>query len=162
MPDKPRNPADASSPVVWPPIIFSSAALTAAGLYWFANIAFLPAATLWPARIAALALCLAGAAIALSAELAFKRAGTAVLPTRPTSAIVATGVYAWTRNPMYLGMSFFVAGLGLGLNSLWFLLVLPLAGFAVTKLAIEPEERYLEARFGETYLTYKARVRRWF
>ena len=154
--------SDASSRVIWPPVIFSVATLASIALYWFANITFVPAIALWPARMLALTLCLSGASVALIAEISFKRAGTAVLPTRPTSRIVETGVYGWTRNPMYLGMSLFVAGLAFGLNSLWFLLALPVAVFAVTKLAIEPEEQYLADKFGQTYLSYKARVRRWF
>lgn len=152
---------DASSRFIWPPVIYGSAALVAAGLAWHAP---------WPFEASLVrTLCLAvgglvfvsGGVIALSAEVSFWRAKTAVLPTRPSTAIVATGIYRYTRNPMYLGMSLALVGLGLGLNQLWFLLALPFAKLAVTKLAIEREEAYLAAKFGQTYLTYKAQVRRW-
>ena len=103
-----------------------------------------------------------GAAIAGWAEIAFLIARTGTLPISPTSTIVSTGIYRWTRNPMYLGMSLVTAGLAFLLGSLWFLIVLPLAVYAVTKLAIEPEEAYLQRKFGQTYLDYKNKVRRWF
>jgi len=82
-------------------------------------------------------------------------------PTKPSSALVTSGIYRWTRNPMYLGMSLILGGIGLAAGSLWFLIALPIAMIAVTKLAIEREERYLAQLFGQPYLDYKARVRRW-
>lgn len=63
---------------------------------------------------------------------------------------------------MYLGMSLVLGGIGLATGSLWFLMALPVAIIAVTKLAIEREERYLAEVFGAPYLDYKTRVRRWF
>ena len=89
-----------------------------------------------------------GMALALWAEVGFKRARTAVLPTRPTTAIVTGGPYRFTRNPMYLGMSLGLAGCAGAFNSWWFVIALPIAMLAVTKLAIEPEEAYLERKFG--------------
>ena len=63
---------------------------------------------------------------------------------------------------MYLGMSLILAGLGFAFDQLWFLLALPVALVAVTKLAIEREEAYLERKFGAEYVAYKRDVRRWF
>jgi protein-S-isoprenylcysteine O-methyltransferase Ste14 len=154
-------PRDASSPFVWPPTIYGSATLVAGLLAWFAGWPFETDGVRTIAIVAGVLLFCLGGAIALAAEVGFKRAGTAVLPTRPTTAIVDTGIYQFTRNPMYLGMSLALCGLGLAFNQLWFLLALPLAIFAVTKLAIEREEAYLAAKFGTGYLAYKARVRRW-
>jgi protein-S-isoprenylcysteine O-methyltransferase Ste14 len=62
---------------------------------------------------------------------------------------------------MYLGMSLGLIGAALGFDQLWFLLALPFAMLLVTKLAIEREEAYLTAKFGDAYLAYKAKVRRW-
>jgi protein-S-isoprenylcysteine O-methyltransferase Ste14 len=90
------------------------------------------------------------------------RAGTATLPIHPTSAIVEDGIYRYSRNPMYLGMSIILAGLAPTMNNAWYWLALPFAIFAVTKLAIEREEAYLAREFAARYLPYKARVRRWF
>jgi protein-S-isoprenylcysteine O-methyltransferase Ste14 len=154
-------PHDASSRFIWPPTIYGSATLIAGVLAWFAPWPFEPDALRTVALTAGVLVFCIGGAIAIAAEIGFKRAGTAVLPTRPTTAIVGTGIYRLTRNPMYLGMSLALAGLGLGLNQMWFLLVLPIAMLAVTKLAIEREEAYLAQKFGAEYLAYKAKVRRW-
>jgi protein-S-isoprenylcysteine O-methyltransferase Ste14 len=80
---------------------------------------------------------------------------------RPTTAIVFTGPYRFTRNPMYLGLALLQAGLAMVTNSLWPLLTLAPVIVAVRRLVIDREERYLEAKFGEEYRAYKARVRRW-
>jgi protein-S-isoprenylcysteine O-methyltransferase Ste14 len=152
---------DASSRFVWPPTIYGSATVLAGFLSWFAPWPFEPDAIRTAALIAGVLVFCLGGTIALAAEIGFMRAGTAVLPTRPTTAIVDSGIYRFTRNPMYLGMSLALAGLGLGFNQLWFLLALPVAMLAVTKLAIEREEAYLAQKFGAEYLAYNARVRRW-
>jgi protein-S-isoprenylcysteine O-methyltransferase Ste14 len=80
---------------------------------------------------------------------------------RPTTALVTSGPYRLTRNPMYLGMAFLYAGLALSFGVTWSLAFLPLVLLAVDRLAILREEHYLEAKFGEEYRRYKARVRRW-
>jgi len=85
-----------------------------------------------------------------------------VAPTKASTALVTDGIYSWTRNPMYLGLSLILVGIGLATGSAWFLVALPIAVFAVTKLAIEPEEVYLANKFGAAYEAYKSRVRRWF
>ena len=82
--------------------------------------------------------------------------------TKPSTALVTDGIYRWTRNPMYVGLSLILVGIGLATGSVWFLVALPFAVFAVTKLAIEREELYLADKFGAAYHDYKARVRRWF
>ena len=68
---------------------------------------------------------------------------------------------AFTRNPMYLGLVFITAGLALLANALWPLVLLPVVIVIVRRAVIDREERYLTAKFGEEYLQYKARVRRW-
>jgi protein-S-isoprenylcysteine O-methyltransferase Ste14 len=152
---------DASSPVLWPPIIFGAAALVSAILAWFVPLPFPTAFHTAIAMIAGVLLIAVGVGLLVIADRLFTRVGTAVKPTQPTSAIVTTGIYSYTRNPMYLGMSLILLGLCLATGSLWFLIALPIAMFAVTKLAIEREEAYLERKFGADYLAYKARVRRW-
>ncbi|MGE3246043.1 MAG: isoprenylcysteine carboxylmethyltransferase family protein [Beijerinckiaceae bacterium] len=152
---------DASSRFVWPPVIYTASCLAAYALHRLVPLPLVPAELLWPAQILGAILGLAGLAVAGIAEVQFLLARTATLPVRPTSAIVATGVYRISRNPMYLGMSLVTAALGFWLNALWFLAILPLAVVAVTKLAIEREERYLERKFGDGYLAYKNGTRRW-
>jgi protein-S-isoprenylcysteine O-methyltransferase Ste14 len=86
---------------------------------------------------------------------------TSALPFRPASAFVARGPYRFTRNPMYLGMTMLVAGLGLLVERLGVTLSAFAAAGLIGRFVISREERYLERRFGAGYLDYKRRVRRW-
>lgn len=117
-----------------------------------------------PGRIAlAAALAAVGFALALSGVLAFRRARTTIHPLSPQAStqLVTSGVYARTRNPMYLGMALVLLA--------WSLWIAHAAGFAVTLLfvafvtrfQIVPEERVLGERFGAAYAEYRRRVRRW-
>lgn len=91
----------------------------------------------------------------------FRRAGTDPLPMRPTTALVFAGPYRFTRNPMYLGMALvYVAG-ALLLDLPWAFLFLPVVLLIIGRRVIAKEERYLDAKFGEEYRSYRARVRRW-
>jgi len=80
---------------------------------------------------------------------------------KPATDIATSGLYGVSRNPLYIGMILLNIGIGCIVNSLWIFLLS--AGLAVTlqKGVIEPEEAYLEQKFGEKYMRYKARVRRW-
>ena len=100
-------------------------------------------------------------ALNISAIRATRRAGTTVRPDRGTDHLVTDGPFSFSRHPLYLAGTMFVLGIGLVAGSVWFLLLAILAAFTVQKLAIEREERHLQARFGDTYLDYARRVRRW-
>ena len=152
---------DASSTVPWPPIIYAGSALVAAIASWLSGWPFEPLAERSYIRAGSALLFLAGIAILLAAGMRFNKAKTPIPPTVPTKTLVFEGIYQFTRNPMYLGMTSILAGLGLAFDQLWFLIAVPIAMFAVTKLAIEREEAYLARRFGEPYLAYKSKVRRW-
>ena len=82
-------------------------------------------------------------------------------PDRPTGAIVSGGPYRFSRNPLYLAMTLFAAGVALLVNSGWGLALVVPSVVATHYWAIAPEERYLEGRLGEEYRAYRARVRRW-
>jgi protein-S-isoprenylcysteine O-methyltransferase Ste14 len=103
----------------------------------------------------------AGFVIAIAGVRQFRAARTTVLPFGGTSRMVISGVYRWTRNPMYLGMALAYVGFSMLANSGWCLLSLPVALGLVYVLAIRPEERYLGRKFGESYQRYRADVRRW-
>jgi protein-S-isoprenylcysteine O-methyltransferase Ste14 len=113
----------------------------------------------------AVAVGVAGAAIWVAldvrATMLFRRAGTRPLPWTPTEALVTSGPFRLTRNPMYLGMAVLYVGLALAFGLLWALVVLPVVLLAVDRLVIVREERYLERAFGEDYRAYRRRVRRW-
>jgi protein-S-isoprenylcysteine O-methyltransferase Ste14 len=120
---------------------------------------FLPAAVSagWLGTIV-LALVLALVAWAIST---MTRAGSNV-PTRlPTTTIVETGRYRFTRNPIYLGMVLGLIGLAIAFNRLWLLVTLVPSALVIRYGVIAREEAYLERKFGEVYLAYKSRVRRW-
>ena len=104
---------------------------------------------------------LAGILLAMTAIGLFRRAGTTPEPWTSTTAIVTGGVYRFTRNPMYLGMASLYAGLALIADSPVALILLPVVLLIVQTQVIAREERYLAAKFGESYLDYKRRVRRW-
>lgn len=141
--------------VVW---VACAAAAIAAGC-------FVPAANLaFPGhRAVAVAIVVAGIAVAFAGALAFRRAGTTVDPRTPDKArtVVASGIYRRTRNPMYLGL----AGVLLGFAAWWASVpaLLAVAAFVayITRFQIRPEERALQARFGDEYARYRERVRRW-
>jgi protein-S-isoprenylcysteine O-methyltransferase Ste14 len=106
-------------------------------------------------------LIVAGLALALTALLGFRRARTGIVPITPATTIVAEGPYRFTRNPMYLAMTVVYLGATLLFNSFWILLLLPVAIACIQLYVIPREERYLEAKFGEAYTSYRRRVRRW-
>ena len=103
----------------------------------------------------------AGAVMMLAAAGLFRRLGTNIPPSRPTTLIATPGPYRWTRNPMYLGMALVYAGIAVGFDGAIALALLPLVLIVIQRQVIAREERYLEAKFGDDYRRYKAEVRRW-
>ena len=91
-----------------------------------------------------------------------KQAGTNINPTQPTTALVTTGPYLFSRNPLYLGLTMLYVGIALLGNLFWSILLLPIVVRIVNQGVIAREERYLENKFGEQYKEYKGRVPRWF
>ena len=104
---------------------------------------------------------LGAVALLLSAVRTFRTAGTPVPGNRPTTTIVRTGPYRWSRNPIYLSFSLLQLGVACWVNSLWLLLTLMPAVALMSFVVIPREEHYLESRFPSDYLPYKASVRRW-
>ena len=153
-----RGAPDTPGVVAPPPLIYAGA--LALGL--LANrlhpITFLPRGL---ARGLGLPLIAGGLAIGLLGFREMRRAETNVDPYKPTTAIVSGGPYSFTRNPLYVGMALVYVGVAARANALPAALMLPAALAVMTRGVIEREERYLERKFGDEYLAYKARVRRW-
>jgi protein-S-isoprenylcysteine O-methyltransferase Ste14 len=94
-------------------------------------------------------------------EWSMRQARTPANPYKPVSHMVTQGPFQYTRNPAYLSMTMIYTGISSLANALWAILLLPVALQVIQRGVIEREERYLERKFGEEYLRYKARVGRW-
>jgi protein-S-isoprenylcysteine O-methyltransferase Ste14 len=135
-----------------------------AALMWIASSStptfdfFLPAKSL-----ASVSLALIGAVTCLSGVVSFKRAKTTVNPMKPhsTSSLVVSGIYQYTRNPMYLGFVLVLLGWAAFLSNLVALALVPAFVVYMNRFQIGPEERVLASLFAHEYPVYRAKVRRW-
>jgi protein-S-isoprenylcysteine O-methyltransferase Ste14 len=115
----------------------------------------------WISAVIAGSLVLIGIAVFAAGVRSFSRAVTPLPTNQPARVLVTTGIYGWTRNPIYLAFFLVYGGIGIVVRSPWILiLALPLA-ITIRYGVIAREEAYLEKRFGDAYRDYKARVRRW-
>lgn len=108
-----------------------------------------------------LAVMLIGTLVIFSAAGLFVRYRTAIIPHKPATRLVTTGIFHWTRNPMYLGMALLYCGLAIFFDSLLGLLLLPVVLLVIQTQVMAKEEAYLERTFGDEYRAYKTSVRRW-
>ncbi len=145
--------------VILPPaLIWALFVAAGVGLNLAWPLPFLPAAWLNPLFWTLIAI---AAALGSWGRVSFRRHGTAVLPSKPSTTIVETGPYRFTRNPMYAALTIAILAIAARFDNLW-LVILLAAWFPVMHYGVVArEERYLEAKFGEVYTGYKARVRRW-
>jgi protein-S-isoprenylcysteine O-methyltransferase Ste14 len=111
----------------------------------------------------ALAFAAIGVAVAVSGIMSFRRARTTVNPLKPetSAALVSTGIYSVTRNPMYLGMVLGLLAWTVYLASIWSLVGPVVFALYITRFQIVPEERVLGRLFGDDFAEYRKRVRRW-
>ena len=108
-----------------------------------------------------LVLVLTSIPIAITAFRAMIHAQTSFDPRKPTTVIVTAGPFRYSRNPMYLSLTLLYLGAALILNVLWILLLVVPLLVVIQRGVIAREEAYLERKFGDEYLSYKTRVRRW-
>lgn len=160
--NRPRSSGDARGPDVRfpPPALF--VAVFFAGLLVQRAWPLVPlfVGTLWT-EIIGVATMAGGFALVLAGILTFRRSRTAVYPNRPARRIVTHGVYRFTRNPMYLGMSALYLGGVVTTTQAWPLVLFPLVVIVLVVTVIRKEERHLHAAFPEEYAVYVRRVRRW-
>jgi protein-S-isoprenylcysteine O-methyltransferase Ste14 len=145
-----------------PPLMALAAVVLGLALDWLLPAYLLTVLLSWPERIViGVVLIAAGAALAIPAMRGFRSAGTHVEPWKPSTALVTGGIFGRLRNPMYVGLTLLLTGLSILLASDWMLvmtiLFVPVIHFGV----VRREERYLEAKFGDAYRQYKARVPRY-
>jgi protein-S-isoprenylcysteine O-methyltransferase Ste14 len=147
--------------IPWPPLLILGTLVAAVLLGRFVPLPW-PGLDDLPARIIGYGLGGAGIGLMAWGALTLRRAGTTLLPHRRADRLVIDGAYRFRRHPIYMGEVLVFLGLAQVTGNIWFAIVAPLFALAALALAILPEERHLEARFGEAYLDYKARTRRWF
>ncbi|MCZ6757918.1 MAG: isoprenylcysteine carboxylmethyltransferase family protein [Bacteroidetes bacterium] len=143
---------------VLPPVYFLMAIIIMVSLHFFAPITIVVTSP-WnllgvlPAGVALI--------LMLYAAYSFKRAQTTIKPFQESSALVTSGVYSFTRNPMYLSMGLILVGIAIWLGSLssW-IIIIPFI-FLITRVFIGTEEKMLAETFGSDYEEYRLRVRRW-
>lgn len=144
-----------------PPILFAAALLLGIGAHRILPVAAGPSSALPFLRLAGLVLALCSGVLAAAAFVTLGRHHTTFRTDRPTSALVTSGPFRLTRNPMYLSLAILIAGVSALVNSLWPLAWLVPVVVIVQRLAIAPEERYLRELYGSAYEQYCRRVRRW-
>jgi len=138
--------------------------LLVAALMWLASWAMPTFRFEFPSRnVFALSVAIFGAIISGLGIVSFRQARTTVNPMKPdtTSSLVVSGIYRWTRNPMYLGFLLVLLGWALFLSNALAFVLLPAFIFYMDRFQIEPEERTLHLLFGQQFVIYTSRVRRW-
>ncbi len=141
-----------------PPILLILAILAGYGLQqlWALEL------TNWSGwYVAAWALIGVGVIILVAGWVQFFRAKTNILVHKPSSNLIQSGLYRFSRNPIYVSALLMQLGIALLMNNLWIILLVPVSKFAIDRYVIAREEAYLERKFGEVYLDYKRTVRRW-
>ena len=153
-----ENMSDNPGVIAFPPALYAGTLFIGLLLSFAFPIDFLPRSL---TLILGVLVTICAGLIAISAFQAMNRASTAVNPLQPTTAIVSDGVFRLSRNPIYVSLTLLYIGITLLFNALWaLLLLLPL--LVIVQIGIvQREEIYLERKFGDEYLSYKAQVRRW-
>jgi protein-S-isoprenylcysteine O-methyltransferase Ste14 len=144
--------------MVRPPLVYGAAIVTGLLLEFGWPLPFLPGllATLLGSVLVAVAV-----VVFVYSIRTFQAAGTPVPGNKPTTVIVRTGPYRFSRNPIYVAFSILELGIACWVNSVWLIATLIAAVALIAFVVIPREERYLEGRFGADYVDYKRSVRRW-
>lgn len=153
-----NSSADHPNVLVHPPLFYLSALIVSSVLHWFYPLPIF--ASMMP-RLLGLPLVIAGLSIIATGRRLMESHGTNIRPTKPTTAIIQTGIYRYSRNPLYLSLTLTYCGLALLINTWWAFLFLPLVLLPMHFFVVLREERYLENKFGDAYREYRARVRRY-
>jgi protein-S-isoprenylcysteine O-methyltransferase Ste14 len=153
--------AERPAAVPWPPILIGAVLAAGVLLGRLYPLAW-PGMDDLPARIIGYGIGAAGIALMAWGLLTLWRAGTTIMPNQRADRLVTDGAFRFRRNPIYMGEVLVFLGLAELTHNIWFAVLAPLLAIALYAHAIRPEERHLETRFGQAYLDYKERTRRWF
>jgi protein-S-isoprenylcysteine O-methyltransferase Ste14 len=155
------NPVERGANVHFPPpFVFLAAVLLGVAFRYVVAPAPVPVARMISA-VGGTGILLCGVAIIVSARMHFVRTGQSPIPWKPSPSLILKGPYRFTRNPMYVGITLVVIGIGVAANNLWISLFALPALLTVHVIAVLPEERYLSEKFGDSYRTYLTQVRRY-
>ena len=146
------------SPMIHPPIVALMFIVIA---YFLGRFAPIPFAVPMILRNVGLVLTFIGFLLGIGAFTEFRKARTTLDPHGSSKQVVTSGIYRFTRNPIYVGFLLMVIGLPLNSGLYWGIVMAPLYVFMMNRLVIRHEEAYLEKKFGKTYTSYTSRVRRW-
>jgi len=153
--DKDKSGAAVKVP---PPIVFILFMLIAYGLHYFLAVEI---SSLYLTLYFGYFFVTLGLITMLIASISFKHAQTNIKPWKPTTRIISSGLFAYSRNPIYLALCVITIGVGLIINNLWIALSFIPSIAVIFFTTIKKEEAYLENKFGQDYLAYKEKVRRW-
>lgn len=146
--------------IILPPVLYGVALVLTLLLNWAWPLSILSSSAI--AIWSGIPLLLFSGGLALWGKRSMKQAGTNVNPLQPATSLVITGPFRFSRNPLYLSLTILFAGLSLVVNTLWGFIALVPVLVVLHFGVILREERYLEAKFGESYRQYRSQVRRWF
>ncbi|MCC6948798.1 MAG: isoprenylcysteine carboxylmethyltransferase family protein [Bradyrhizobiaceae bacterium] len=153
--------ADRPHVVIWPPLLPAIAILLGFGLDWLMPLGLLEQVSRGVRGVLALVLAAIAGAIGIAGIRGFMRAGTHVEPWKPATTLVAAGIYAHTRNPMYLALGLGTLAFAITNASDWTMVLLAPAALVLHFGVVLREERYLEGKFGDAYRRYRAAVPRY-
>lgn len=159
-PDSSPAIEDRPSETPWPPIILVGVVAAAIVLGYFAPLPW-PGLDDTPARMIGLGIGVAGVVLLVWAVVTLRSHDTTFLPDVGATHLVTTGPYRRFRNPIYLADAMMMLGVAELTKNVWLVAAAAVFAALVTWLAILPEERHLQRRFGQAYLDYKAKSRRW-
>ena len=151
--------ADTAQVVIRPPLAWGLAILAGLALNWLVPLHFLPA-DLRAGWLGAMVFVLA-LALFTWAVVTITRAGSNIPTNLPTTTLVESGPYRFTRNPIYLGLYLGLIGLAIAFDNLWLLMTPVPFALVIRYGVVAREEAYLERKFGDVYRGYRSRVRRW-
>ena len=150
--------SDVPNVLILPPLLYGIALAVGFLLQWIAPRAITPSNVHYWLGGVLLAI---GVFVAIRGRRAMERVGTNVNPTLPSTALVEAGPFRFSRNPLYVALTFMYVGLALLANALWVLALIVPVMVLMHYGVVRREERYLEAKFGDAYRDYRSRVRRY-
>jgi protein-S-isoprenylcysteine O-methyltransferase Ste14 len=153
-----HSPSDVPNVLILPPLLYGLALAVGFLVQWIAPRGIVSSnAGYWIGGV----LLASGVFLAIWGRRVMERAGTNVNPTLPSTALVATGPFLFSRNPLYVALTLMYVGLALLANALWVLVLIVPVLLVMHYGVVRREERYLEARFADAYREYRSRVRRY-